>query len=196
VQDQQAGFGSEAVRSNDHVVVCEAGQSLAGRRKRGAADGEANTKQQQPAQIVAPYVTRPVRVDRVATALCQNLEQRATRSRRSYVRGVAAETAACAALERDGWVVLGRRVRMAGTEIDIVAEREGLLAFIEVKARPSLADASFALGAAQRARLLAAGGALLAANPGWGRAGARFDLIVVDATGDIRRIRDAFRQEG
>jgi putative endonuclease len=109
---------------------------------------------------------------------------------------VAAETAACAALEREGWVILGRRVRGSAGEIDVVAELDGLLAFVEIKARPTLADASWALGPRQRARLLAAAEALLAANPGWGRAGVRFDVILVDAHGDIRRIRDAFRQEG
>ena len=48
----------------------------------------------------------------------------------------------------------------------MVAERDGLLAFIEVKARPSLAEAAFALGPRQRARLVAAAECWLAENPG------------------------------
>ena len=115
--------------------------------------------------------------------------------RAAQSRGVAAEDAACRALESDGWRVLARRLRNAGGEIDIVAECCGLLAFVEVKARPTLADAAFALGARQQARLLAAGEVALAENPGWGQAGVRFDVIVVDAAGLVRRIADAFRLE-
>ena len=75
----------------------------------------------------------------------------------------------------------------------MIAEREGLLAFIEVKARPSLAEAAFALGARQRARLLQAAECWLAEHPGHGAAGIRFDVPLVAADGTVRRIADAFR---
>lgn len=103
---------------------------------------------------------------------------------------------ACAALTADGWTIHARRMRTPAGEVDVVAERQGLLAFIEVKRRPSLADAAAALSLRQRARLLAAADILLAANPGWGTAGVRFDVILVDGAGRVRRIADAFRQEG
>jgi putative endonuclease len=35
----------------------------------------------------------------------------------------------------------------------------------------------------------------LAENPGWGREGVRFDVLLVDAARTVRRIADAFRQE-
>ena len=125
-----------------------------------------------------------------------NPGDRAARGRAAQARGVTAEQAACAALERDGWTVLARRLRTEAGEIDVVAERHGLLAFIEVKARPDLPSAAAALGARQRARLLAAGEIALADNPGWGRAGVRFDVLLVDDAGRVRRIADAFRNEG
>lgn len=121
---------------------------------------------------------------------------RAARGRTAQARGVTAEQAACAALERDGWTVLARRLRTAAGEIDVVAERDGLLAFIEVKARPDLLTAAAALGPRQRARLLAAGEIALAGNPGWGHAGVRFDVLLVDDAGRVRRVADAFRSEG
>lgn len=120
---------------------------------------------------------------------------RQANGRAAQSRGVAAEEAACRALENDGWHVLARRLRNAAGEIDIVAECGGLLAFVEVKARPTLAGAAAALGARQQARLLAAGEVALAENPEWGSAGVRFDVLVVDDVGRVRRIADAFRLE-
>ena len=69
-------------------------------------------------------------------------------------RGVWAEDRACAALVADGWAILARRMQTGASEIDIVAERAGLLAFVEVKARPDLATAAAALSGRQQARLL------------------------------------------
>ncbi len=122
-------------------------------------------------------------------------ERRSSRGRLAQSRGLAAEQAACVALERDGWTVLARRLRTSAAEIDIVAERAGLLAIVEVKARDSLAEAAAALGPRQRHRLAAAAEQVLAEHPGWGRSGVRFDVIVVDAAGRVRRIVDAFRLE-
>jgi len=114
---------------------------------------------------------------------------------RANALGLRAEAAACAALEREGWTALGRRVRTEAGELDLLAQKDGVLAIIEVKARRSLADAAAALSARQRARLLAAAEIVLAAHPDWGVNGVRFDLLVVDAAGVVRRIADAFRLE-
>ncbi len=100
-----------------------------------------------------------------------------------------------AALVAEGWQVLARRLRTAAGELDLIAERAGLLAFIEVKRRPTLADAAAALGPRQRARLLAAAEIVLGEHPDWGRAGARFDVLLVDGQGRVRRVADAFRAE-
>jgi putative endonuclease len=113
--------------------------------------------------------------------------------RASEARGRDAEARAEAALAADGFTVLARRVRTGAGEIDLVVQRDGLLVFVEVKARATLSDAAFALGARQQARLLAAGEAWMAANPGHGAAGVRFDVLLVDAAGRVRRIADAFR---
>ncbi|MHC4923967.1 MAG: YraN family protein [Planctomycetota bacterium] len=61
-------------------------------------------------------------------------------------RGEAGEQAASAALKRDGWTVLEQNLRVGRTEIDLVAERDGTIAFIEVKARRP--DASVSPGEA------------------------------------------------
>lgn len=118
---------------------------------------------------------------------------RRARGQRAHASGTAAEDLACAALVADGWTVLARRIRTAAGEIDIAAQRGGLLALVEVKARPTLADAAAALGPRQRSRLLAAAAIVLADHPSWGPDGVRFDVIVVDASGQVRRVADAFR---
>jgi putative endonuclease len=109
------------------------------------------------------------------------------------VRGLAAEQLACDALAADGWSILGRRLRTKAGEIDAVAERNGLVAFIEVKSRPTLAKAAEALGTRQQGRLFAAAELLLAQHPDWGIAGTRFDVMLVDRQHRVRRIADAFR---
>lgn len=90
---------------------------------------------------------------------------------------------------------MARRLRTKAGEIDLVAERGGLLAIVEVKARPTLAGAAGSLGLKQRARLLAAAEIALAEHPDWGKNGVRFDVLLVDAAGSVRRIEDAFRLE-
>ena len=121
---------------------------------------------------------------------------RVRRGRRAQASGLRAEASACAALRADGWDILGQRVRTAAGEVDVIAEKAGLLAIVEVKHRPSLAGAAAALSVRQRGRLLLAAEILLAEHPDWGREGVRFDVMLVDGAGVARRIVDAFRLEG
>ncbi len=107
--------------------------------------------------------------------------------------GVAAEQCACMALIEDGWSILGRRLRTKAGEIDAVAEKAGLVAFVEVKARATFTEAAYALGPRQQKRLMAAAEILLAENPDWGLNGVRFDVVLVDRASRARRITDAFR---
>jgi putative endonuclease len=60
-------------------------------------------------------------------------------------RGRGAETLACWYLRLKGWHILARRARVPGGEVDIVARRRGIVAFVEVKARSTEEAAAFAL---------------------------------------------------
>jgi len=60
-------------------------------------------------------------------------------------RGRGAETLACWYLRLKGWQILARRARVRGGEVDIVARRGRILAFVEVKARATEEAAGFAL---------------------------------------------------
>jgi len=124
------------------------------------------------------------------------MSDRSCRGRAADRLGRTAEDAARLALERDGWTILARRLRTSAGEIDMVAQKDGLLAIVEVKARPRLADAAAALSDRQQARMISATEIILANNPDWGPHGVRFDLLLVDAAGVVRRIADAFRGNG
>ena len=60
-------------------------------------------------------------------------------------RGRGAETLACWYLRLRGWRILARRARVPGGEVDIVARRGKIVAFVEVKARATDDAAGFAL---------------------------------------------------
>jgi putative endonuclease len=64
-----------------------------------------------------------------------------------------------------GYRILARRYRVKGGEIDIVARRGDAIAFIEVKARPTLDEAMTAIDAVKRRRISRAARFWLAANP-------------------------------
>lgn len=66
------------------------------------------------------------------------------------------EDAAAAWLERRGWTVLARRVKTKAGEVDLVARREGLVAFVEVKVRRTAGALDHAIDERRLARVAAA----------------------------------------
>lgn len=62
-------------------------------------------------------------------------------------RGRGAETIAAIWLRLRGWRILARRARVPGGEVDIVARRGRVLAFVEVKARATDEAAAISLDA-------------------------------------------------
>jgi putative endonuclease len=113
----------------------------------------------------------------------------------AQARGIGAEGRVCQTLEKQGWTVLLRRARTPYGEIDIVAldPAAALIAFIEVKARRVLCEAAHALSARQRKRLIGAAAILIDRHPQWSDYDFRFDLILMDDTGSLRRVANAFR---
>src|SRR5690606_797752 len=81
--------------------------------------------------------------------------------RAAEVRGRVAETAAVLRLRLAGWRILARRWRVPVGEVDLIARRGAILAFVEVKARRDLADALSAVTPAQQDRIARAAAAYL-----------------------------------
>ena len=71
-------------------------------------------------------------------------------------RGRGAETLAALWLRLHGWRILARRARVPGGEVDIVARRGRILAFVEVKARATADAAGFSLDAWRLRRVVVA----------------------------------------
>ena len=78
------------------------------------------------------------------------------RRRIAEERGRKAEALACWYLRLKGWTILRRRARVHGGEVDIVARRGRILAFIEVKARADESGAGLALDQYRLRRVAAA----------------------------------------
>jgi putative endonuclease len=108
--------------------------------------------------------------------------------------GARAEDAAADHLRRAGLRLLCRNWRCRYGEIDLVAEDEGMLVFVEVRMRSGaglFGGARESITAAKRSRIRAAASLYLARN---GEADCRFDVLLIDAHsgGRIEWIRDAF----
>ncbi len=59
-------------------------------------------------------------------------------------------------LRLKGWQIIGRRMRTAAGEVDLVARRGAMIAFVEVKARATAADLDLAIDERRLARVAAA----------------------------------------
>jgi len=117
--------------------------------------------------------------------------------------GRAAEDAAARYLNDTGWLVLGRNVRVGRGEIDIIARRAGVLAFVEVKARRTRTCGApeDAVDGRKRRQVARLAELWLAVRP-WSLRGVdevRFAVVAVDAgsgPATIRHLAGAFTLDG
>jgi len=93
--------------------------------------------------------------------------------------GHSAEWRAVWRLRLAGYSILARRYKTKLGEIDIVARRGGILAFVEVKARGDFDSAAFALGGHQFGRVARAASLFVARHPHYANHSLRFDAVLV-----------------
>lgn len=104
--------------------------------------------------------------------------ERERRQRRERA-GRMAEQVAAALLILKGYRILARRVKSRLGEIDLVAVRGRRLAFVEVKARGTLAEAEAAIGPWQAQRMAAAAERWVAQHPAYGGHEIGLDAVFV-----------------
>ena len=115
--------------------------------------------------------------------------KRGMQARRS---GRRAELFCAVWLMAKGYRILGFRQRTRQGEIDLLAQKGGVVAVVEVKRRTRLADALDAVTWRQRDRLRRAALAVTAGRPGLVGAAIRLDLIALAPGRLPRHIRDAW----
>ncbi len=114
--------------------------------------------------------------------------------------GARGEQAVCDWLERQGARILCRNYTVRGGEIDIIAEEDGYLAFVEVKTRRegSMTSGAEAVTLTKQQRIVKAAAAYLYAVPSGLQP--RFDIAEVWTRGGIpvrlRYLRSAFDTTG
>jgi len=97
----------------------------------------------------------------------------------STAQGQAGEERAARYLERRGFKILGRNIRLGRGELDIIACSEELLLFVEVKTHKSRESGLFAMHEDKCARLLSAAESWRASHVQYAHLQCRFDLIIV-----------------
>src|SRR6266702_5795782 len=97
----------------------------------------------------------------------------------AFRTGLSAETRAAALLMAKGYRILAKRFKTPYCEIDLVAKKRNLIAFVEVKARARLDDAAYAVTPRQQARIIDAAQAWLMAHPEHAEFELRFDAILI-----------------
>ena len=118
---------------------------------------------------------------------------KADRQRRDAT-GRRAEIMSAWLLRLKGYRVLAQRFKTPVGEIDIIAQRASVIAFIEVKARPLVATAIESVSAHQRRRITRAALVFLQKRPDLAEHHMRFDLILVTPGKLPRHIVDAWRE--
>ena len=110
----------------------------------------------------------------------------------AFRTGISAESRAAALLIAKGYRILAKRFRSPFGEIDLVARRRNLIVFVEVKARPSLDDAAYAVTPRQQQRIINAAQAWLMAHPEHAEFEMRFDAMLIAPRSLPRHLLAAF----
>ena len=95
-------------------------------------------------------------------------------------------------LRLKGWRVVARRLKTPRGEIDLIARRGRVLAFIEVKARRNKDSAAEAIHPRNQQRVMRAAQIFLQQHPDYANATIRFDACLVPWYGWPHYIPEAF----
>ena len=123
----------------------------------------------------------------MATADTGAAKQRALRA------GARAEWMAAWRLRLAGYRILARRYRCKAGEIDLVARRGRLVAFVEVKHRGDAGSAAAAIDTRQQQRIARAAAAFMAQHRRHAECDMRFDAMLVTPGRWPTHLRDAWR---
>ncbi|MBQ4379583.1 MAG: YraN family protein [Treponema sp.] len=108
------------------------------------------------------------------------------------------EDRACAFLSGTGFSIVGRNFRTRGGEIDIIAKKDDVLVFVEVKALPNgnAETLSHELDLRKQRKIIKTAYFFLSKHREYNDSKIRFDVIVIDMPGfpPVYHIQDAFSE--
>ena len=110
----------------------------------------------------------------------------------SYYAGQAAENAVAQDYMRRGYTVACERWRGKRGEIDLIMRSDADLIFVEVKKSQSFERAALRLSRRQIDRIMGSAEEFLAGEPNGALTNVRFDVALVDQTGQLRIVENAF----
>jgi len=108
-------------------------------------------------------------------------------------RGRRAEALAAWWLRAKGYTILSRRVKLPVGEIDLVAEKRGVIVFVEVKERATLDAALGCVTPAAWRRIGRAAESWMAQRPRFHDCGWRYDIIAIAPGRLPSHLKDAWR---
>lgn len=111
----------------------------------------------------------------------------------SYAKGVAAESKAAEFLIGGGYKIIEQRYKTKFGEIDIIAQKDNILCFIEVKVRRNYADALEAVTPRSCRRIERSALFYLSENPESLTRDMRFDVIAITEGCKISHLDNAWQ---
>lgn len=141
-------------------------------------------------------LTLPVPAHRFSRAGSPHARRPQVLKRQAALRfGDIAERETAAFLRAGGYEILGRRVRLGHDEVDIIARRDDVIAFVEVKARKRGWDGLEAVTKAKQRRLVRAASRWLSENPSQIGQSIRFDIALSWPGGHLEYLESAFEAD-
>ena len=121
-----------------------------------------------------------------------NVLARRARGQRAHLSGLAAEEIALREYAARGAQVLARRWRGSGGEVDLVLWDTGSYVFCEVKKAAHFDQALDRVSPGQMRRIFDTASEYIGQTPEGQLAPVRFDLALIDGTGELRIVENAF----
>lgn len=116
----------------------------------------------------------------------------------THEKGVIGENKACSFLLEHGYSIIERNFRIRGGEIDIIAQKEDFLVFVEVKSLPhgDIDTLSSELGIRKQQKIIKTAKYYLQNNRQYNYQYIRFDVLALDVAGlePVYHIINAFSE--
>ena len=113
----------------------------------------------------------------------------------AYRKGLQAELKAEILLRKAGWQILERRYKTKQGEIDLIAEQDQTIVFVEVKARRGVDDGLYALTQRSQRRIANAAREWVSLHNDIVGKTLRFDAVILPKNGEAQHFPNLFEAE-